>query len=381
MPAKPALSPTPAPENHENFTQLCRALSFTQRFTLFFARCNLPAQRDDLIARVGLHLGTPHHLVRIDLSRDENPMVRLLTEGATSPPPSSLHLCGLEHQLPQDDPHPPVLGRLNLAREHLRNLPCPVIIWLRDEALTRVAQGAPDFWAWRSDVFEFLPEPTWAEQVYRQPRGGTLAWGELPPAQKSHRILTLEGLLADYRELGDSPAERNIRADLLLELGKLYTRSYRMDAAASHFAEALTLYRGGGDKGGEANTLRAIGDVQYFQKDTDAARASYAAALSLYRVVGARLGEAHTLAGQGRLALGSGDEDSAKRLLDQALQIYQRIGSRYNIPATIGNYGWALQRQGKIAAARPYFLRAADLFAEMGLADYAERHRRAATET
>jgi len=43
-----------------------------------------------------------------------------------------------------------------------------------------------------------------------------------------------------------------------------------------------------------------------------------------------------------------------------------------------GNYGWTLRRIGRHDDARPYLLRAADLFAAMGLGDYAERHRMAA---
>ena len=45
-----------------------------------------------------------------------------------------------------------------------------------------------------------------------------------------------------------------------------------------------------------------------------------------------------------------------------------------------GNYGWTLLRLDKKEFARPYLLRAAELFAAMGREHYAERHRRAANE-
>jgi tetratricopeptide (TPR) repeat protein len=47
------------------------------------------------------------------------------------------------------------------------------------------------------------------------------------------------------------------------------------------------------------------------------------------------------------------------------------------VPAQIGNYGWALLRAGELDRARPYLLQAAQLFAEMGLDDYAQRHLQA----
>jgi O-phosphoseryl-tRNA(Cys) synthetase len=60
----------------------------------------------------------------------------------------------------------------------------------------------------------------------------------------------------------------------------------------------------------------------------------------------------------------------------QAPTLYQKIGSRYSIPAQIGNYGLALLRVGQKERARPYLLQAADVFEQMGLDDYAARHRK-----
>jgi len=78
------------------------------------------------------------------------------------------------------------------------------------------------------------------------------------------------------------------------------------------------------------------------------------------------------------LTLINADQAAADRLLEQALAIYRTIGDRYSVPAQIGNYGWTLWRIGRHEQARPYLLQAADLFAEMGLVDYAERYRSAA---
>jgi hypothetical protein len=40
---------------------------------------------------------------------------------------------------------------------------------MREDALMRVAREAPDFWAWRSGVFEFVPEPDLTERTYEAP--------------------------------------------------------------------------------------------------------------------------------------------------------------------------------------------------------------------
>ncbi len=112
----------------------------------------------------------------------------------------------------------------------------------------------------------------------------------------------------------------------------------------------------------------------------DAALESYQAALTLYHAVGDRLGEANVLASQGQLALITDRPEEADVLLNQAVAIYQAIGARYSVPAQIGNYGWALRRIGQQERARPYLRQAAELFATIGLSDYAERHQRAADE-
>ncbi len=66
---------------------------------------------------------------------------------------------------------------------------------------------------------------------------------------------------------------------------------------------ALAAARRSNDRLGEANTLRAIGDVLQFRKESDAALRSYETALTLYRALGDRLGEANTLAALSRLHL------------------------------------------------------------------------------
>jgi tetratricopeptide (TPR) repeat protein len=173
--------------------------------------------------------------------------------------------------------------------------------------------------------------------------------------------------------VGDRLGEANV----LKALGDVQQFRDERDAALTSYEQALSLFRAVGDRLGEANVLKALGDVQQFRDERDAALTSYEQALSLFRAVGAKLGEANVLASQGQLYLIT-DPKRADELLDKAVSIYRVIGSRYSIPAQIGNFGWALRRLGEPKRARPYLLHAAELFEEMGLMDYAERHRRAA---
>ncbi|NWF80723.1 MAG: tetratricopeptide repeat protein [Chloroflexi bacterium] len=192
--------------------------------------------------------------------------------------------------------------------------------------------------------------------------------------------LSLRPLDAHLRYVAQQAVDHNAAqtAAICWHVGEYLRWTYAHQEAIRFLERALTLYRQVGDRLGEANSRKAIGDVQQFRDDRDAALQSYEAALALYRQVGAKLGEANIYAAQGRLALISGDQAAADRLLAQAIAIYEAIGDRYSVAATIGNYGWALRRAGRDDEARPYLARAAELFAALGLDDYADHARRAA---
>jgi tetratricopeptide (TPR) repeat protein len=90
--------------------------------------------------------------------------------------------------------------------------------------------------------------------------------------------------------------------------------------------------------------------------------------------------EAEALIVRGRELLERGDLPAATELLNQAVRRYWAVGDQYAAAAQIGNYGWALRRKGRPDLARPYLEEAARLFGEMGMADFAERHRFAAED-
>lgn len=52
--------------------------------------------------------------------------------------------------------YPPVLVDLNYVRDgFVSNVPCPIVIFLPEQSLDRLAEFAPDFWAWRRTVIQF----------------------------------------------------------------------------------------------------------------------------------------------------------------------------------------------------------------------------------
>lgn len=90
------------------------------------------------------------------------------------------------------------------------------------------------------------------------------------------------------------------------------------------------------DTRGEANTLRALGDLKVRLADLAGARADYETALPIYRGINDRLGEANTLQSLGNLALASGDPHAAFAEYRRALEIHTQIQAQLGVAADFG---------------------------------------------
>jgi tetratricopeptide (TPR) repeat protein len=155
-------------------------------------------------------------------------------------------------------------------------------------------------------------------------------------------------------------------ANVLKAIGDVQQFRDEREAALASYAEALGLFRAVGARLGEANVLKAIGDVQQFRDEREAALASYAEALGLFRAVGARVGEANVLAAQTRLALAAGDLAAAETQLEQVILMRRAIGDLYSEGADYGNFAIALLNLGQKEKAREYALKARKVFEKVG---------------
>ena len=138
------------------------------------------------------------------------------------------------------------------------------------------------------------------------------------------------------------------------------------EETSTRLRRALDLARRAEDRLGEANVLKAIGDVQQFRDDRDGALGSYQQALALFREMGAKLGEANVLAALSRFMIDS-DPPQSQALLQQALTLREAIDDAYDMGADLGNYGIALLQRGRGAEALPYLERARAIFAARGI--------------
>ena len=100
--------------------------------------------------------------------------------------------------------------------------------------------------------------------------------------------------------------------------------------------------------GGEANTLKALGDLEVREAQYGAARARYEAALGLFRAIPARLGEANTLQALGQLSQAEGDLDRAGKQFNAAAALYRGIGQGRDEAVMIALFAQLRLAQGQV---------------------------------
>jgi len=300
--------------------RLTRAIDYAEGFWLGFVKCNTRAQKRKAIAacqELLRPLGV--RVVEIELTAPTDDLLPILRERLTRETSGgegrealpadaddsignqrklAFFVSGLEHSISSADAYPPILSSLNLKRELFRQeVPYPLALWLPDYALTALARKAPDFWAWRSGLYEFSPEREIADTSFAPLRADPLyVRSSLSEQAKRERLAMLKGLLADYRELGNSSRERYVQAKIMHDMGMIHQDLGEWLEAREEYEEALKIVRVLGSKAGVAASLHQLGALAQEAEDYGEARRLYDESLEISRELGNKQGVATTLA-------------------------------------------------------------------------------------
>ena len=393
---------TPAArQNLETLSALARAIGMAApgRFVLLLAKCNVPIQREALAAQLRAML-EPLGVELQEVALDE-PVSNLLSHlqarlGASiqragpaewellvqpqpavavaeprapysACPPLALSVYGLETSLRSDTPHPPLLAHLNLARERYRELGCPLVLWLPDYALTRLAREAPDFWAWRSGVFEFAPQREMAESALRQMAyEPDLVTSSLDAAAKRERLALLEQLLTDWRKLGEGPREQYAQAHILGRMGRLYQDLGEYEMALEGYEESAALSEGLGDRAGLATTYNNIGEVHRARGEYGAALEWYEKSVALKEALGNQAGLAPTYNNIGLIHKARGEYGAALEWYEKSVGLFEALGDRAGLAPTYSNIASVHQARGEYGAALEWYEKSVALGEALG---------------
>ncbi|HKQ09042.1 MAG TPA: tetratricopeptide repeat protein [Blastocatellia bacterium] len=372
--------------------RLVRAIDYAEGFWLGFVRCNLIGQRRkaaaacrDLLAPLGIRL------VEIDLTEPISELLPILkahiakaqgaTNAASEGPPTSLaaaeaarpaklalFVYGLEHSIPSSEAYPPILSHLNLNRELFRQeILYPLVIWLPEYALAALARRAPDFWAWRSGLYEFAPDAELAAHTLAPVRNEAFyVSASLSEQAKRERLAMLKGLLADYRELGDGPHERRTQTEILNQLGWVHRALGELSEARQAYQDSLAIARDDNDLGMIAVLVHNLAMLALDQGNYEEARRLYDQSLEIKKRLGNQSGIAITLHELGRLAQRQGDYEEARRLYGESLEIAKRLGDQSGIAITQHQLAMLAEDQGEYEEARRLYSESLEIEKRLG---------------
>ncbi|MCG3207293.1 MAG: hypothetical protein FOGNACKC_00893 [Anaerolineae bacterium] len=146
----------------------------------------------------------------------------------------------------------------------------------------------------------------------------------------------------------------------------LMLRGYTVERRLA-WESGLRLTVDAGDERGQANCIKALGDVHLRLAEYEAARQRYEEARPIYHAIGDRLGEANCIDSLGQVAMRQKDWPTAKITLQTGLKLYQAINSTYDLAWSHYFLGQVAVGQGDPATAQEYYQTALKLFETIGL--------------
>jgi tetratricopeptide (TPR) repeat protein len=171
-------------------------------------------------------------------------------------------------------------------------------------------------------------------------------WGRQDAAQEH-----FEQALAMYHEVGDHSQVGAV----LNNLGNLFDLLGRFDEAVDRYKEALAIQSSRGDRAGEAATLGNLGIVYEVMNRLDEAIENHQRALVIFRQVGDHGGVGRTLDNLGSVFFRQGRYPEALHHHEQALALLRELGDRASEAETLNGMGRTHLRLGHTAEALDYF--------------------------
>ncbi|MEO0455084.1 MAG: tetratricopeptide repeat protein [Cyanobacteria bacterium P01_A01_bin.114] len=228
--------------NEDAFRRLVTFVDFAaERFTIGLVSVNFAEDRAAIIEALQQHPDCQE--IQFVRFKFDDPDLRFLQDELIKELPKIerepnkklvLLLTGLEASIGMVGDYPPVLVDLNYVRNGFTtSAPYPMVIFLPDYSLTRLAKFAPDFWAWRMLVVRFESSPETVQSKLKQViqhNGHDLANSVAKPKPTSGLAKGLDAqakrdtiprLLMEY-EFGNLAQDENyqdFKADLMIELG------------------------------------------------------------------------------------------------------------------------------------------------------------------
>jgi tetratricopeptide (TPR) repeat protein len=245
---------------------------------------------------------------------------------------------------------PNIIGHINLYREVLFACGHALVFWVRHEGLRRIAEEAPDFWAWRSRVFDFTD--TWKLEL--GPRGlHDSVIGHYTDAEIQQQLTSLEAA-----DLGYFASK--------LAIGRRQIALHQFDKARVSLEFAVAQAERQGDKLGLAEALYLLGESKFALGLFDEANADYSRSLQIAGEIGSKEDVSAAARQLSVVALHNGDTESAHRFAEVMMQIAETSGNLTALASAHDHRGSILLGSNDIRGAEHEYLTAAKYEEQLG---------------
>jgi tetratricopeptide (TPR) repeat protein len=238
-----------APTPEEEYASLINVLNWTQGFGLVFVQC-APLQGEELIKRVRQDL-PQKRIESMNLSTEIKNLYERVEDVVRHLNPNILFIRGIENSFVpyikrgfggqgdyyKLDSVPPILNHLNLQRERFRNSTQICMVFLLPLfGMKYFIQRAPDFFDWRSGLFEIPLDKDPANRAAKEIclEGNYSEYQRWSFSKRTKQILKIQAYL-------NEDIKPNTKAELYSELGLLSDVNEDYEEAIASYDHALEI--------------------------------------------------------------------------------------------------------------------------------------------
>jgi tetratricopeptide (TPR) repeat protein len=363
--------------NQQSFTELLTFVDFADdKLNIGLVKIKFTQDRDTLLKALIEHPKCQN--IQFEILDFPSPNLRFLRDKIVTAlkqikikPNKKLILLitGLEKSIGIVEEYPAVLTNLNFVRDDLRtSVPHPILFFLPDYALTRLAKYAPDFWAWGRKVFYFK---TNRSNLIKNSKNIVFSDNfvknlELPAKQE--RIELLLDLLNEYNSVNEKEPENNLLtiSNIYNQLGNAYDSLGGYQKAINYYQQSLEIKREIGDRHGIGSSLRGLGNAYYSLGNYQQAIDYLEQSLEIAQEIGDRHGISICLGNLGNAYYSLGEYQQAIDYYQQSLEIKREIGDRHGISNCLIGLGSAYRSLGEYQQAIDYHQQSLEIKREIG---------------
>ncbi len=183
--------------------------------------------------------------------------------------------------------------------------------------------------------------------------GGTYWWqGELDPMSACYReALTLWLDIGDEAEIANAYYNASFQFGVPAEADRIDPDSEGYRKGREYIERARDIYRRLGDRRGEANTLWALGNTDYFRARPGNGEEQFREALAIFREVGDRTMEAWSLHMVGTALLREGEVAEARENVEHAIRHFYAAGDAAGLTLTFDDLSAVAVAEGDLPRA------------------------------